>query len=241
MWEPPLCRSIPQQLPHCLLFSDERVRMAHCSCVWHPLQEKDNGWPKVLDIYFENNDTVAFSWEEAITIEETGMYYLWFVICDDELSAATVRGQTTWKNPTGDPQGYPPALIKLALCVQGILNFPVHFQQPRTTVEAKQPGLAAPYLALCGPSKKHPLCDKQHGHGHANCRMGRMLFLRSVSAFLIVPEMLSWHAKYEDRAAKSSPLYCTRHARYLLGMRLQHIWVVAAVSLCRPSSFEMSS
>ena len=65
------------------------------------LQEKDNGWPKVLDIYFENNDTVAFSWEEAITIEETGMYYLWFVICDDELSAATVRGQTTWKNPTG--------------------------------------------------------------------------------------------------------------------------------------------
>ena len=66
-----------------------------------PLQEKENGWPKVLDIYFENNDTVAFSWEEAITIEETGMYYLWFVICDDELSAATVRGQTTWKNPTG--------------------------------------------------------------------------------------------------------------------------------------------
>ena len=64
-------------------------------------QEKENGWPKVLDIYFENNDTVAFSWEEAITIEETGMYYLWFVICDDELSAATVRGQTTWKNPTG--------------------------------------------------------------------------------------------------------------------------------------------
>ncbi len=64
-------------------------------------QEKDNGWPKVLDIYFENNDTVAFSWEEAITVEDTGMYYLWFVICDDELSAATVRGQTTWKNPTG--------------------------------------------------------------------------------------------------------------------------------------------
>ena len=61
----------------------------------------------MLDIYFENNDTVAFSWEEAITIEETGMYYLWFVICDDELSAATVRGQTTWKNPTGAPR--PPA------------------------------------------------------------------------------------------------------------------------------------
>lgn len=29
------------------------------------------------------------------------MYYLWFVICDEDLSAAVVRGQTTWKNPTG--------------------------------------------------------------------------------------------------------------------------------------------
>ena len=55
----------------------------------------------MLDIYFVINDTVAVSWEDAITIEDTGMYYLWFVICDDELSAATVRGQTTWKNPTG--------------------------------------------------------------------------------------------------------------------------------------------
>ena len=57
----------------------------------------------MLDIYFENNDTLAYSWEEAITIEETGMYYLWFVICDEDLASATVRGQTTWKNPTGRP------------------------------------------------------------------------------------------------------------------------------------------
>ncbi|KAK9785184.1 hypothetical protein WJX73_002774 [Symbiochloris irregularis] len=65
------------------------------------VQQKDDGWPKVLDIYFENNDTIALSWDEAITIESTGMYYLWFVICDEDLQAATVRGQTTWKNPTG--------------------------------------------------------------------------------------------------------------------------------------------
>lgn len=65
------------------------------------VQEKSNGWPKVIDIDFENNNTLAYSWEEAITIEETGMYYLWFVICDEDLASATVRGQTTWKNPTG--------------------------------------------------------------------------------------------------------------------------------------------
>jgi len=58
---------------------------------------------QVLDIYFKDNETVAFSWEEAITIEETGLYYLWFVICDAELSAATVSGATIWKNPTGAP------------------------------------------------------------------------------------------------------------------------------------------
>ena len=65
------------------------------------LQEKANGWPKVLDIYFENNDTTAYAFEQAITIEDTGMYYLWFVTCDEDLSSATVRGRTTWKNPTG--------------------------------------------------------------------------------------------------------------------------------------------
>lgn len=88
------------------------------------MQEKDNGWPKVLDIYFENNDTVAFSWEEAITIEETGMYYLWFVICDDELSAATVRGQTTWKNPTGALRSLLPfSLIRPSVTVLILFSF----------------------------------------------------------------------------------------------------------------------
>lgn len=64
-------------------------------------RKKDDGWPKVLDIYFENNDTIAYSWEEAITIDKTGMYYLWFVTCDEDLSAVTVNGATEWKNPTG--------------------------------------------------------------------------------------------------------------------------------------------
>jgi hypothetical protein len=38
---------------------------------------------------------------EAVTIEDTGMYYLWFVICDPNLAGVTVSGQTTWKNPGG--------------------------------------------------------------------------------------------------------------------------------------------
>ena len=39
--------------------------------------------------------------DEAVTIESTGMYYLWFVICDPNLAGVTVSGQTTWKNPGG--------------------------------------------------------------------------------------------------------------------------------------------
>jgi hypothetical protein len=69
-----------------------------CFCVPDCVQENQYGWPKVMDIYFENNDTKAYSWEEAITIEETGMYYLWFVICDEDLSSAMVRGTwATWR------------------------------------------------------------------------------------------------------------------------------------------------
>ncbi|KAL3156990.1 hypothetical protein ABBQ38_001244 [Trebouxia sp. C0009 RCD-2024] len=64
-------------------------------------QEGSNGWPKVIDIDFEDNQTIAKPFEATIPIQASGMYYLWFVHCDEELSAATVAGQTTWKNPGG--------------------------------------------------------------------------------------------------------------------------------------------
>ncbi len=101
------------------------------------LQEKEDGWPKLLDIYFEDNQTIAYSFEEAITIEKTGMYYLWFVICDEYLSAATVRGQTTWKNPMGYLPGmmYPHikffgvmSLLYMTLAIGWMLLYARHWQ-----------------------------------------------------------------------------------------------------------------
>lgn len=56
---------------------------------------------KFWDIYFENNGTTTASWRAAIVTEKTGMYHLWFVICDPELFCATVNCQTDWKNPMG--------------------------------------------------------------------------------------------------------------------------------------------
>ena len=76
-------------------------------------QRKADGWPKVLDIYFENNATTAYAWEEAITVDKSGMYYLWFVTCDDDLSAVTVAGATEWKNPTGYLPGAMIPLVSL--------------------------------------------------------------------------------------------------------------------------------
>ena len=44
-------------------------------------------WPWQTDVYFSENQTVAYAVDEAVTIEDTGMYYLWFVICDPNLAA----------------------------------------------------------------------------------------------------------------------------------------------------------
>jgi len=43
-------------------------------------------WPWQTDIYFSENQTVAYAVDEAVTIASTGMYYLWFVICDPNLA-----------------------------------------------------------------------------------------------------------------------------------------------------------
>ena len=77
-----------------------------------------------MDIYFENNATTAYAWEEAITIDKSGMYYLWFVTCDDDLSAVTVAGATEWKNPTGYLPGAMIPLVSLhavAAAAYGVL------------------------------------------------------------------------------------------------------------------------
>lgn len=65
------------------------------------MQEGSDGWPQVIDIYFEHNQTVARPQDRSVKIRDTGMYYLWFVNCDEDLSASTVAGLTTWKNPGG--------------------------------------------------------------------------------------------------------------------------------------------
>ena len=50
---------------------------------------------------------------------KTGMYYLWFVSCDPELGPSlSVRGATTWKNPSG----YLPGMVRFMLPFYGVLS-----------------------------------------------------------------------------------------------------------------------
>lgn len=65
------------------------------------LPQRKDGWPMVRDMWFEGNDTMAQPSDGVSTVEKTGMYHLWFVICGKDLAAATVGGSTVWKNPTG--------------------------------------------------------------------------------------------------------------------------------------------
>lgn len=79
----------------------------------------DNQLPRVLPIDFLGNDTVAEPVVgNGIHIKEKGMYYLWFFICDRELKGVTIRGKTTWKNPTG----YLPGMMAPLLPFYGAMS-----------------------------------------------------------------------------------------------------------------------
>ncbi|CAI5995289.1 unnamed protein product [Closterium sp. NIES-65] len=58
-------------------------------------------WPRVVEINFFGNDTTVVAAPSEIRIKMTGMYYLWFVICDKSMAGVSVTGTTVWKNPDG--------------------------------------------------------------------------------------------------------------------------------------------
>ncbi|GJP36064.1 hypothetical protein CLOM_g20597 [Closterium sp. NIES-68] len=64
-------------------------------------RDGDHQWPRVVEINFFGNDTAVVAAPSEIRIKMTGMYYLWFVICDKSLAGVSVTGTTVWKNPDG--------------------------------------------------------------------------------------------------------------------------------------------
>ncbi|CAL5388983.1 transmembrane protein 87B-like [Camellia sinensis] len=86
-------------------------------------------WPKRIQTFFEGTRQEAKMTPQNVKIQNTGMYYLYFMFCDPELKGTVVRGRTVWRNP----EGYLPGkmvpmmtfygIVALAYLVLGLMWF----------------------------------------------------------------------------------------------------------------------
>uniref|UniRef100_A0A1J3FLH4 Transmembrane protein 87A n=2 Tax=Noccaea caerulescens TaxID=107243 RepID=A0A1J3FLH4_NOCCA len=72
----------------------------------------DSEWPRQIKTFFRGNKTEVNMSPETVVINKTGMYYLYFMICDPELDGTIIRGRTVWKNPDGYLPGKVAPLMK---------------------------------------------------------------------------------------------------------------------------------
>ncbi|XP_006303961.2 transmembrane protein 87B [Capsella rubella] len=90
----------------------------------------DPEWPKRIPTFFKRGEEEVKMSPEAVIIKKTGWYTVYFMTCDPELDATTVRGRTVWKNRDGYLQGEKAPLMKLyasmllAYVVLGLVWFP---------------------------------------------------------------------------------------------------------------------
>ncbi|XWS13043.1 hypothetical protein CRYUN_Cryun36dG0003400 [Craigia yunnanensis] len=59
------------------------------------------GWPKRIKTFFQGNYEEVKMDLETVEINSTGMYYLYFMVCDLQLNGTLIKGRTVWKNPNG--------------------------------------------------------------------------------------------------------------------------------------------
>ncbi|XP_047341908.1 transmembrane protein 87B [Impatiens glandulifera] len=94
------------------------------------IRQPDNSeWPKRIQTYFEGTNLDTTMEIQAIEINSTGMYYLYFMFCDPVLQGTLISGRTVWRNP----EGYLPGkmaplmtfygLMSLAYLILGLLWF----------------------------------------------------------------------------------------------------------------------
>ncbi|KAI8016089.1 Transmembrane protein 87B [Camellia lanceoleosa] len=86
-------------------------------------------WPKRIQTFFEGTRQEAKMTPQNVEIQNTGMYYLYFMFCDPELKGTVIRGRTVWRNP----EGYLPGkmvpmmtfygIVALAYLVLGLMWF----------------------------------------------------------------------------------------------------------------------
>lgn len=75
-------------------------------------------WPKRIKTFFEGQNEQAVMDPITIDINSTGMYYLYFVICDPDLVGTLIKGRTVWRNP----DGYLPGKMAPLMTFFGIMS-----------------------------------------------------------------------------------------------------------------------
>ena len=75
------------------------------------VREGEGGATYRAEVWFDGDDETAKSDVQAVSVRETGMYYVWFIVCDPAHAGVTVSGRTMWKNPDGYLPGAKTALL----------------------------------------------------------------------------------------------------------------------------------
>ncbi|XAR55733.1 hypothetical protein NMG60_11035918 [Bertholletia excelsa] len=75
-------------------------------------------WPKRVQTFFEGKGQVATMDTLSVGINNTGMYYLYFIICDPQLKGTLIQGTTVWRNP----EGYLPGKMVPLMTFYGIMS-----------------------------------------------------------------------------------------------------------------------
>ncbi|KAH6762885.1 Lung seven transmembrane receptor family protein [Perilla frutescens var. hirtella] len=118
--------------------------------------DPDNpGWPKRLHVAFEGISEEAKMDLQTVEINKTGMYYLYFVICDPQLKGTLISGSTVWRNPEGYLPGKMAPMMtfygfmSLAYLVLGLLWFLRFVQQWKDIIQLHYQITAVISLGMC--------------------------------------------------------------------------------------------
>ncbi|KAL9275214.1 Transmembrane protein 87A-like protein, partial [Drosera capensis] len=75
-------------------------------------------WPHRIKISFEGTNEETTLSLQTVYVNNTGMYYLYFMFCDDKLKGTIISGSTVWKNP----DGYLPGKMAPLLTFYGVMS-----------------------------------------------------------------------------------------------------------------------
>ncbi|KAM0841374.1 hypothetical protein ACQ4PT_059011 [Festuca glaucescens] len=86
-------------------------------------------WPKRIQTFFDGRREETSMGTQSVSINKTGMYYLYFMFCDPQLQGLKITGRTVWRNPHGYIPGKMAPMMtffgfmSLAYLVLGLLWF----------------------------------------------------------------------------------------------------------------------